>query len=243
MSFSAFGHSPDATAQSQHVAIVPSIRSLNRESKARRKTMLNFMRTAAVLVALLASSAAIAQTDNSLRVRGTVATVTTEAVTVQTGAGETITVKLNANYNVIGYTPIKIEDVPTNAYIASASAPQPDGSLRALSLIVFPESMRGLNEGTKGWDLGPNSRMINATVAQFVPQADGTRELTVKFGKEGQTQKIAITSATQISTFAIAEKSLLAPGAKVVLFSVRGADGSISSGLVGVGKDGKVPPV
>ncbi len=205
--------------------------------------MIRFARLVAFAAALAAAGPALAQTDNTLRVRGTVTAITAEALTIQTGAGESVMVKLGANHTVLGYTPIRLEDVASNAYIAAASTQLPDGSLRALSLIVFPEQMRGLNEGTKGWDLGPNSRMTNATVAQFTPGPDGTRQLSVRFGRDGQTQSLSVTPQTHIRTFAVVDRALLVVGAQAVAFATRAADGSISSGLIGIGLDGRLPPV
>lgn len=184
-----------------------------------------------------------AQTDNELRVRGTISAIAADSVTVLTAAGEQIAVKLSPSYNVIAYAPIRLQDVAPNAYVGVASTPQADGSFRALSVVVFPEAFRGLNEGTKGWDLGPQSRMTNATVAQLAGQPDGGREILLRFGSNAQTQRVVVTPQTVVSTFGPADKALVAVGAKVVLFAARAADGTISSGIVAVGADGKVPPV
>ncbi|MHC3969515.1 hypothetical protein ACIPM3_11425, partial [Pseudomonas aeruginosa] len=39
------------------------------------------------------------------------------------------------------------------------------------------------------------------------------------------------------------ERSLLKPGAKVVLFPQKGADGSLTALAISVGKDGVTPPM
>jgi len=46
--------------------------------------------------------------------------------------------------------------------------PQPDGSLNAVEVHIFPESMRGTGEGHYPWDLRPQSTMTNANVEQIV---------------------------------------------------------------------------
>lgn len=199
------------------------------------------LQTIVLIAALGAASGAPAQSDNSLRVRGTVAALDANILTIRTTSNQMAEVKLNPDYSTILYTPIKLEDVKPNAYIAAASAPQPDGSLRALALVVFPEAMRGLNEGTKIWDLGPSSRMTNATVAQLIDQS-GANELTVRFDGDKE-QKIVVPEGTPLATFASADKSAIAVGTKAVVFATRGPDGSLSAGLVGIGKDGFSPPV
>ena len=55
--------------------------------------------------------------------------------------------------------------------------PQPDGSLNAVEVHIFPESMRGTGEGHYPWDLRPQSTMTNANVEQIVSAVDG-RTLT-----------------------------------------------------------------
>jgi hypothetical protein len=189
---------------------------------------------------MAASLAAQAQQGEAVRVRGTVTAVGDGAVTVQTGSGQSTKVSLAKDYRVLVYSPIKFADVAPNAYVAVASSPTPEGGLRALGVVVFPEAMRGLNEGSKGWDLTPGSRMTNATVGQINKQGAG--EIVVKFGK-GEEQKIQITDNTRVATFVAGDAGAIAVGAKVVIFATKEADGSHKSGMVGVGKDGYMPPV
>jgi len=101
--------------------------------------------------------------------------------------------------------------------------------------------MRGLNEGSKGWDLTPGSRMTNATVAQLVRQ-EGAREITVRYEAD-KTQKISVPERTPVASFAPTDKAVVAVGAKTVIFATRNADGTLSGGLIGIGKDGFMPPV
>jgi hypothetical protein len=188
----------------------------------------------------LFNAGALAQ-DNALRVRGTVSAVAGNELTVQTAAGQSVKVQLADKHTVLLYTPLKLSDIKPNSYVAVASVPQPDGSLRAVGLAVFPEGMRGLNEGTKGWDIAPGSRMTNATLAQFVEQGKGG-EVVLRY-EGSKTQKVVVNENVPVSTFAPAERSALGVGSKVVVFATRQGDGSLTSGLVGVGKDGYMPPV
>ena len=71
--------------------------------------------------------------------------------------------------------------------------PQPDGTQKAVAILIFPEAMRGVAEGFRPWDLEPNSTMTNATVAEQVKSTDG-QTITVKY-KDGD-KKIVVTPAT-----------------------------------------------
>jgi hypothetical protein len=204
-------------------------------------TMIKPLMTLALSATLVAASVtAQAQQGEAVRVRGTVTALSEGVITVQTAAGQRTTVSLAKDFRVLVYTPIKLTDVAPNAYVAVASSPTPEGGLRALGLVVFPEAMRGLNEGTKGWDLTPGSRMTNATVGQINQQGAG--EIEVKFGK-GETQKIQISDNTRVSTFTVGDVATITVGAKVVVFATKEGDGAHKSGMVGVGKDGYMPPV
>ena len=76
--------------------------------------------------------------------------------------------------------------------------PQPDGTQKAVAILIFPEAMRGVAEGYRPWDLEPNSTMTNATVAEQVAGTDG-QTLTVKY-KDGD-KTILVTPATIIVTY------------------------------------------
>ena len=65
------------------------------------------------------------------------------------------------------------------------SMPQPDGSLSALEVHIFPEAMRGTGEGHYPWDLRPQSTMTNANVERQVGATVDGRTLTLKY-KDGE---------------------------------------------------------
>ena len=58
--------------------------------------------------------------------------------------------------------------IKPGAFVGAATMPQPDGTLIALEVLVFPEAMRGSGEGHYAWDLKPGSMMTNATVIDVV---------------------------------------------------------------------------
>ncbi len=97
--------------------------------------------------------------------------------------------------------------------------PQPDGSLNAVEVHIFPESMRGTGEGHYPWDLQPQSTMTNAKVEQVVSAVDG-RTLTLKY-KDGE-KKITVTpNVAPIVTYV--------PGTKATSSRARKSSSSRSS--------------
>jgi hypothetical protein len=122
----------------------------------------------------------------------------------------------------------------------STTLPGPNGGQNAVEVHVFPESMRGTGEGSRPWDLKPNSSMTNATVAESVVGNDG-HTLLVKY-KDGE-KKVFVADNTPVVTFVPSDKSELKPGAKVIAFMKQLPDGSFETNRVSVGRDGMTPPM
>jgi hypothetical protein len=80
---------------------------------------------------------------------------------------------------------------------------QPDGSQKAIQVMIFAESQRGLGEGFRPWDR-PGTTMTNATVDTTVAGVDG-QEVTVKY-KDGE-KKIIIGKDAVIRAYVAGDKS------------------------------------
>lgn len=193
---------------------------------------------AAALVASLVSIAA-AQSPPT-RLRGSIAGVDGNTVTIATREGPSVPVKLADNWSVMLVSPLTLADIKENSFVGIASLKGPDGSLNALEVLIFPEAARGSNEGHYPWDLHPESMMTNATVATVAAAPDG-QALTLKY-KDGQ-QTIKVRPGTPIVTFAPGDRADAKAGAKVFLGATRGADGGLTAGRLLVGKDGLAPPM
>ena len=200
--------------------------------------MIKHLALSAVLVAAILAPARAA--DDQVRVRGTVTAFETDSITIQSAAGQTTKIKLPADYKVLQFSPIQLADIKPNAYLAAASIPQSDGSLRALSVSVFPEAMRGANEGSHDWDLKPGSRMTNATAGEIVAKPEG-RVITLSF--QGKTQKLVVPENAAVTAISPVDKESIKVGAKAVVLGMRDAAGSVTGGIVGVTKEGALPPI
>jgi hypothetical protein len=195
-----------------------------------------------ILIAALFSGiagTALAQAAAPFRIRGTIDSVQAHSMQVTSRTGQKMTVALASDVGVTAIVATKITDIQPNSYIGTAALPQPDGTLKALEVQVFPESMRGVGEGHRPWDLGPQSSMTNGTVGDVVGTAGRTLTLRYKGGE----QKVMVPENAPIITYAPATTAMLTPGAHVIITAVQKPDGSVVATRVGVGKDGLVPPM
>src|SRR5260370_42148806 len=137
-------------------------------------------------------------------------------------------------------TEIALSDLKVGSFIGATMVPGPDGGANAVEVHVFPEDMRGTGEGSRPFDLRPDSTMTNATAAESVAGNDG-HTLLVKY-KDGE-KKVVVLPDTPVVTYVPAEKSELKPGAKVIAFFKSLPDGSLETNRISVGRDGLTPPM
>jgi hypothetical protein len=194
-------------------------------------------------VAMVAASTiyAIAQQPPSpSRVRGTIEAVDGDTLAVKSRAGEDVKLHMTGDIRVVGITKIALTDIKVGSFIGTTTVPGPDGTNNAVEVHVFPEDMRGTGEGSRPYDLRPNSSMTNATVEQSVVGNDG-HTLNIRY-KDGE-KKVLVSPETPVVTYVPADKSDLKPGAKVIAFMKKLPDGSFETNRVSVGRDGLTPPM
>lgn len=182
---------------------------------------------------------ALAQNAAPFRIRGTIDSVQGQSMQVTSRTGQKMTLALAPDLGVTAIVATKITDIQPNSYIGTAALPQPDGTLKALEVQVFPESMRGVGEGHRAWDVQPDSTMTNGTVGDVV----GTTGRTLTLRYKGGEQKVFVPENAPIITYMPATAAMLTPGAHVIITAVQKPDGTVVATRVGVGKDGLVPPM
>ncbi|MFK4510402.1 hypothetical protein LPJ38_10940 [Bradyrhizobium daqingense] len=195
---------------------------------------------AVAMVALSTYCAFAQRAPVPTRVRGTIESVTGDTMQVKSRTGEDVKLHIATDVNVSGITKISLADIKPGSFIGATTVPGPDGGQNAVEVHVFPESMRGTGEGSRPWDLKPNSSMTNATVAESVVGNDG-HTLLVKY-KDGE-KKVFVADNTPVVTFVPSDKSELKPGAKVIAFIKQLPDGSFEANRISVGRDGLTPPM
>jgi hypothetical protein len=191
------------------------------------------------LLGVLSAVPALAQTQPQQRIRGTIEAMDGSVMTIAARGGTTATVTLANDVMVRTIAPADIHDIKPGTYIGSAAMPQPDGSLQALEVQVFPESMRGVGEGQHPFDLKPGSTMTNATAGD-VTGTDG-RVVTMQY--QGHETKLVVPPDVPVITYEPGNRDQLVKGAHVIVSAVKADDGSLVSHAVQVGKDGLVPPM
>jgi hypothetical protein len=184
---------------------------------------------------------AIAQQPPSpTRVRGTIERVDGDVLSVKSRSREDVKLRMTGDMRLVGIIKISLADIRLGSFIGTTTVPGPDGRQNAVEVHVFPEDMRGTGEGTRPYDLRPNSTMTNATVAETVAGNDG-QTLMIKY-KDGE-KKVVVGPDTPVVTYVAADKSELKPGAKIIAFVKLLPDGSFETNRISVGRDGLTPPM
>src|SRR4051794_13239660 len=153
---------------------------------------------AAVALVAMTSILALAQQTAPTRVRGTIESVDGDTLTVKSRSGEDVRLKMTGDIRVVGIAKIALSDIKVGSFIGTTTVPGPDGSHNAVEVHLFPEDMRGTGEGSRPYDLKPNSSMTNATVAQSVVGNDG-HTLLIKY-KDGE-KKVVVGADTPVVTY------------------------------------------
>ena len=195
---------------------------------------------AAVAMVATTSIFALAQQTSPTRVRGTIESVAGDTLMVKSRSGEDVRLTMTGDIRVVGIVKIALSDIKVGSFIGTTTVPGPDGGPNAVEVHVFPEDMRGTGEGSRPFDLRPNSTMTNATVAESVIDNDG-HVLTIKY-KDGE-KKVVVSPDTPVVTYVPADKSELKAGAKVIAFIKKLPDGSFEANRISVGRDGLTPPM
>jgi hypothetical protein len=211
------------------------------------------------------SAAAMAATPE--RVRGTVASVTADSVTIHT-ADKDVTVGLTSNTRYLKVVKSSLNNLDEDSYIGTATK-EVGGKMIALEVVVFPSAMTGAGEGHYGWDRindttlsgsskmssstmtngtisaiqsdGPtaNSTMTNGTVSS-VGDKSGAKQITVSY--KGGAQSILVPPTAPIVTFEPNTITDLIKG-KVVFVNASDDDGKLTANSVAVGTRGAPPPM
>lgn len=185
-------------------------------------------------------SAVPAQADSPVvRIRGAIEAVDGDSVTIRSGRGEAVRVKLGEGVRVASATTAKVADIKADSYIGTAATPQADGTLRALEVAVFAPSMRGAGEGHYPWDLEPENTMTNGAVGTLTGTTNRTMTVTYKGGEK----TITVPDDVPVVSLAPSDRSVVRTGASVVAMTRADASGVAVADRLIVGENGTVPPM
>ncbi|TPW03022.1 MAG: hypothetical protein FD125_1808 [bacterium] len=197
-------------------------------------------------------------TSGTVRVRGTVQSVTDGSMTVQTWDGRTVAVPVAATTRFVWVVASSLSTLKDGDFVGTATT-GPKTALRSLELVIFPESMRGTGEGHYKWDVPGvvasrgggavvSSAMTNGTVQTQSAMTNGTlvsnattsggRMLTISYS--GGSANVTIPEGTPVVRFEPTDRPSLAVGQKVYAVIPQG---TTAAGFVAMGKDGVTPPM
>jgi hypothetical protein len=183
--------------------------------------------------------AAFAQAPARKFFRGVIDGIDGQDLHLTTRAGDKVSLRLADNPRVSIVVPVALDAIQPGSFIGTSAVAQPDGTLRALEVHVFPEALRGTGEGHRPWDLAPGSTMTNGTVGDL-KVADG-RLLTLTYA--GGEQKLFVPETAPVVTYEKGSLADVKPGAKAFVTATRAGDESLTVTVISIGKDGLTPPM
>ncbi len=190
------------------------------------------------LAATLIASAASAQEAPMTITRGTIGSFAGQTLETKARNGQTVPVALTDKTKVLVANTASLADVKPNSYVGIAAAPLPDGTLKALEVTIFDESLRGTGDGHYGWDLTGGNTMTNGAVGSV--QTTNGRTMVIDY--KGGTKTVVVPDDVPVVTIKPADNAVLLPGARVVVFSPKGAPTVIANAVI-AGANGTVPPM
>jgi hypothetical protein len=204
------------------------------------------------LIAGLTVTALAQQPPPPERIRGVVVAVKGDTLEVKTQAGQPVAIQLPKDAKVALADKSDLSSITTGTFVGTAAVPQQDGSLRALEVHLFPESMRGTGEGHRPWDLQPGSSMTNGNVVQMGSPPSTMTNATVKkaganerkllLGYKDGEKTVVVPEGTPIVKLEPADRSALRPGAHVFVIANK-REGKLTAERLTVGKGDVVPPM
>lgn len=196
-------------------------------------TMRSMAGAAVVLTAVFAASFAVAQAPEVVRVRATIESVDGQMITAKARDGAAMKIHLADNAPVNELVRVPLSDIKQNSYVAVTAMPQPDGSEKAVAIVILPEAARGVGEGRRPWDFQPNSTMTNAAVENLVASVDDGK-MVVKY-KDGE-KTFVVPPTAEIATYAKKSAADLKPGQKIFIFAAKkSADGTLEAPNISFG--------
>jgi hypothetical protein len=196
------------------------------------------MRSAFLAICAVALATTIASAQAPLRVRGTIEAVDGNTLSIKARDGAMLKVVLAENALVIAIDKRSLADIKPGVFLGTAAEPGADGTLRALEVHIFPETMRGTGEGHREWERAGTS-MTNATVDETVTSVSGNT-FTLKY--KGGEQKVLVTAETPIVGYVPSDRGDLKPGKAIfIAAATRADDGSLRAPRINVERTAPPP--
>ncbi len=183
------------------------------------------------------------------RILGTIDSFNGQILSVKSQDGQVTSITVPPDLRVMANAKASLADIKPGDFVGSAADKGLDGKLHAEEVHIFPEAMRGTGEGHRPMGPNPDRTMTNGTVMSpedrtmtngTVSAATGgsAKTVTLKY-KDGE-QMIEVAPDTPIVTRVLGDRSLLKPGATVLVLAAQKDGGLVATGLTAE-KDGVKP--
>jgi hypothetical protein len=156
------------------------------------------------------------------QVEGTISAVDAGTVTIMDRSGSQVRVALTGDTVVLQRSSATLETIKPNDFVGVTARREPDGSLTAISINIFPLEFRGrVREAQFVMETG--NIMTNATVFQSVRRIEGrTLYLKVNAGSV----VIAVPKDVEVSRLTVDKVANLRPGMRALVRGSTAADGT-----------------
>jgi hypothetical protein len=208
------------------------------KSASTRRSVLASLAVTVLAPAAFAQSATPSPQPRTVRVRGTIESVTDSKLVLRERSGQRMELALAPTYTVTEVFPITLADIKPGSFVGVGGMPQADGSQRAIAVLLFPEAMRGTGEGHYPFDFLPQSTMTNATVADVGKIENGQR-LELKY-KDGA-KTVVVPPDAPIVSLRPGDRAMVVAGAPVAV-NVQEINGQPTVVRVNAGRNGFAPP-
>lgn len=210
-----------------------------------RTVVIAMRRFVASLFFLGLFAAAAAADSPPLHLKGAVQAVDGQGFTMTPAGSKPVAVKLSDKTRITSLEASQLSDITPGRFVGTAAVPQADGTLKAVEVHIFPESMRGTGEGYRPFPQVKQGTMTNATVTDIVGTqgavTDNGLTLTLKY-KDGE-KTVVVPKGTPIVLLGEGNASMLKKGAKVSVTGTKDASGALDATRILVGLDGATPPI
>lgn len=184
--------------------------------------------------------------------RGTVETLKGQALIIKSQAGRAVSFILAPKVRITANVKRSIDDLRPGDFVGTAGI-EKGGKLYAQEVHIFPPDMRGTGEGQHPMGPNPARKMTNATVSAVgsapkrsmtnatvsgVSGGSGSRILKLKY-KGGEAVTI-VGPHVPIVALVPGDRSLLKPGAAVLVFAVKTGKGLMAVSI-NAEKNGVMP--
>ena len=160
---------------------------------------------------------------------------------VVTQASGPATVLLADNWTLTVLKRIDVGQIQPGSFIGTTNVDLPSGGGQSTEIHVFPPGQRG-GEGHYPMP-GQSAMMTNGDVTMVATGAKG-HELDIKYNGRGGSgvRHVVVPPGTPIVMFSPGDHAALKPGAQVLVFAAKGADGALHAmGVLTSGDGGPLP--